>query len=90
MNKNLISKRFKNTAFVIFISFVILIIVCLAMWKKMQKIIDEQLEEHVSEQSSMVASIVDNSFRDEIRLLEAAAAFVDVETGKVEKFFKEE
>ena len=36
MNKNLISKRFKNTAFVIFISFVILIIVCLAMWKKMQ------------------------------------------------------
>ena len=90
MNKNLITKRFKNTAFVIFISFVILIIVCLAMWKKMQKIIDEQLEDHVSEQSSMVASIVDNSFRDEIRLLEASAAFVDVETGQVDTFFKEE
>ena len=87
MNKK---QNLKNTVFVIFISFIIMIIVCLAMWVRLQKIIDVQLEDHVMEQGNMIARVIDNSFADELHMLSDAAAFVDIESGMVEKFFAEE
>lgn len=82
--------KVRNTVLVICISFLIMIIVCLAMWSKMQKIIDEQIENHVSDQGRMVARVVDNSFSDELRLLEDMSAFVNIETGKLDQFLREE
>lgn len=90
MNKKFDSKSIKNAVFIILISFVILMIVCLAMWKKMQEIIDIQLENHVSTQAQMIAKVIDNSFGDELQLLSDATVFIDIQTGSLEKLFKEE
>lgn len=87
MNKK---QNLKNMVFVIFISFIIMIIVCLAMWARLQNIIDEQMEDHVMEQGNMIAKAIDNSFSDELRLLSDVTAFVDLESGSLEKIFSEE
>ncbi len=84
-------KKLRNTIGVICTSFVILIVVCLAMWSKMQGIIEEQLENHVSQQAGMMARVLNNSFGDELRLLSDATVFVNIENGTLEKeFVKEE
>lgn len=84
-------KKNKNTLWVIGTSFLILIAVCLAMWSKMQTIIEVQLENQVSEQAGMIARVLNNSFGDELRLLSEATIFVDTENGTLEKeFVKEE
>lgn len=87
MNKR---QNLKNTVFVIFISFIIMIIVCLAMWARLQKIIDIQLEDHVMEQGNMISRVIDNSFADELRMLSDATDFVDLESGILQTFFTEE
>lgn len=90
MNKRFDLREIKNNIWIIAISFIILIIVCISMWWKMQDIIDTQLEHHVSEQGKMLASIVDNSFGSELQVLSEMTAFVDMETGRMPDVFAEE
>ena len=83
-------RKLKNTLSVIFIIFVVLIVICLAMWVKMSDIIDKQLEEHVNQQAVTVSRVVNNSLNDELRLLSDATAFVDPADGSIDLFFSEE
>ncbi|MBQ7766917.1 MAG: response regulator [Lachnospiraceae bacterium] len=83
-------KLIKNNIWVVSVSFIILIIVCAAMWWKMQDIIDVQLEHQVAEQSKSIAKVVNNSFSEELRLLSEVTFFIDMETGKMEDFLSEE
>lgn len=83
-------RKLKNTLSVIFIIFVVLIVICLAMWVKMSDIIDKQLEEHVNQQAVTVSRVVNNSLNDELRLLSDATAFVDPADGSIDMFFSEE
>lgn len=83
-------RKIKNTLSVISIIFLILIVICLAMWAKMSEIIDKQLEEHVNQQAITVSRVVNNSLNDELRLLGDATAFVDPADGSVDMFFSEE
>lgn len=83
-------KKLKNTVFLIAVSLGILILVCLAMWGKMRRIINEQLENHVAEQGKMISARINNSFRDELRLLQDATAFVNLSDGSIPNFFREE
>ncbi len=80
--------KVKNTIFVILISFVVMIVICFAMWQKMQKIIDKQIEAHVAGQGKMISTVINNSFSDELRLLSEISTFVNIETGTIEKFLQ--
>ena len=90
MSKNNIFMKLKNNLGVIGVSFIILIIVCIAMWWKMQDIINEHLEYHVAEQGKALSKIVNNSFDEELRLLSEVTVFIDMETGEIEQFMEEE
>ena len=90
MNNKRNIKNVKNTIFVILFSFVILMIVCIAMWMKMQEIIDKQLEDHVSEQGRMISSVINNSFSSELQLLSEATVFIDIDDGTLDNLFAEE
>lgn len=68
----------------------ILIMVCVAMWWKIQDIINVQLEHQVSEQAEALSKIVNNSFGEELRLLSETTVFIDRETGKIEQFMEED
>ena len=58
--------KIKNTLLMILVSFGILSIVCVAMWIKIQEIIDTQLENHVAEQGEMTAEIINNFFNKDL------------------------
>ncbi len=88
MSKRL--KSIKNIFFIISVSFFILIVVCVAMWWKMQDIINIQMEHHVSDQGKHLANIVDNRFAEELQLLSDVTAFIDMETGTMADFLEEE
>lgn len=90
MSKQSVFRRVRNNIWIVGISFAILIIVCIAMWWKMRDIINIQLEHHVAEQGEVLSNIVDNSFGEELRLLSEITAFIDMESGKMEYFLKEE
>ena len=90
MSKNKIFTKLKNNLGVIGVSFIILIIVCIAMWWKMQDIINEHLEYHVAEQGRALAKIVNNSFDEELRLLSEVTVFIDMETGEIEQLLEGE
>ena len=90
MNKRSNIKIAKNNIWVTGISFIILIVVCIAMWWKMQDIINAQLEHQVAEQSKVLSKIVNNSFSEELRLLSEVTVFIDMETGKIEQFMEAE
>ena len=78
MNKGSGFKEIKNSIWVIAVSFIILIIVCLSMWWKMRDIIDTQLEHHVAEQGSMLSNMVNNSFGGDLQLLSEVTSFVNM------------
>ncbi|MBQ3037106.1 MAG: hypothetical protein IJD31_09290 [Lachnospiraceae bacterium] len=80
----------KNNIWVVGVSFFVLIIVCIAMWWKMQDIIDVQMEHQVAEQSKTIAKVVNNSFSEELRLLSEVSAFINMENGQMEAFLDEE
>ncbi len=80
----------RNNIWIVGVSFFILIIVCIAMWWKMQDIINVQLEHQVAEQSKTMAKVVNNSFSEELRLLSEVSAFINMETGQMEEFLSEE
>ena len=67
-----------------------MIVVFLAMWSKMQKIINEQVEHHVAEQGRMLSKTIDNSFADELKLLNEITAFVNIDNGSLEQFLNKE
>ena len=90
MSKVSDKKVIKNNIWVTGISFLILMIVCIAMWWKMQDIINVQLEHQVAEQGKVLSKIVNNSFSEELRLLSEVTVFIDMETGKIEEFMEEE
>ena len=90
MSKKRNFKKLKNTVSIIAVSFGILILVCLVMWSKMHNIINEQLENHVAEQGKAISARINNSFGDELRLLQDATAFVDLSDGSIGDFFREE
>lgn len=90
MNKGSGFKEIKNSIWVIAVSFIILIIVCLSMWWKMRDIIDTQLEHHVAEQGSMLSNMVNNSFGGELQLLSEVTSFVNMEKGTMPDMFAEE
>lgn len=79
--------RTKSAILGLLVSFAILTIVCLAMWSKIQEIIDKQLEQHVAEQSEMAASIINNYFNGELQVLEEMTVFVNLQTGLLKKEF---
>ena len=66
MNEKSRVKIVKNSMWIIGISFVVLVMVCIAMGWKMQ------------------------DFGEQLRLLSEVTVFVDMETGKIEQFMKEE
>lgn len=86
--KNLSFK--KNNIWVIVVSFIILIIVCIAMWWKMQDIIHVQMEHQVAEQGKALSKTINNGFREELRLLNEITCFIDMNTGEIKDFFEEE
>ena len=88
MNKQKNISRTRSAMQGILVSFLILTIVCLAMWGKIQEIIDKQLEHHVAEQSEMAAGIINNFFNGELHILEELTLFVDLQTGMPEKEFE--
>ena len=90
MKKRLEISKIKNTILMILVSFLILSIVCLAMWGKIQEIIDKQLENHVAEQSEMAADIINNFFNGELYLLKESTVFIDLDTGNLGTDFGEE
>ena len=90
MGNRLRLKNIKNKVYVILISFSVLTVVCLLMWMRIQKILDEQLEEQVSEQGRMISKVVDNSFEDELRLLSELSVFVNIKDGTLDREFAEE
>lgn len=90
MNEKKGGKIVKNSMWIIGSSFVILAMVCIAMWWKMQDIINVQLEHQVEEQGKALAKVVNNSFGEQLRLLSEVTVFIDMETGKIEQFMQEE
>ena len=90
MSKKPEIKVMKNNIWVIAVSFLILIVVCIAMWWKMQDIIDVQMEHQVAQQGKALSGIVNNSFGEELQLLSDITALIDMETGKLKDILKEE
>ena len=90
MSKKPEIKVMKNNIWVVAVSFLILIVVCIAMWWKMQDIIDVQMEHQVAEQGKALSGIVNNSFGEELQLLSDITALIDMETGKLQDILKEE
>lgn len=83
MSKRTNIKVTKNNIWVVVVSFFILIIVCMAMWWKMQDIIDVQMEHQVAEQGKAISRIVNNSFGEELQLLSDITSLIDMETGEL-------
>ena len=90
MNKKISLKNFRSIGYIVLISFGILIVVCLTMWWRMQKIINTQLEHHVAEQGRMMANLVDNCLDMELELLSDLTVMIDVENGELKSVFPQE
>lgn len=90
MNKKLNFKDLKTPIFVVLFSFVVLMVVCVSMWWKIHNIIDKQIETHISENVEMIADVVNNYFGSELQVLSEVSVYVDLQTGKMENFLKEE
>lgn len=90
MIKKANSKRLFYAALLIILGFVVIGIVCVLMWLKLQEITQAQVENHVAGYSRMAAQAVDNSFKNELDLLSDAAALVDVESGKLNDIFEKQ
>lgn len=90
MSRTNVLRRLKGALGVIVPSVFILVIVVLVIWTKIQDIIDYQLTQHTASQASLISSVVSNSFSMELEILEeAAASFVDIDTGEMAELFEE-
>ena len=70
------------------LGFVIVGIVCLFMWLKLNSITKTQVEKHVAGYSLMMAQSIDNTFRTELDILSELTALVDIETGEIDDIFE--
>jgi len=89
MDKNRL-KRLPQTVLVIVSGFLVIGIVCVFMWFKLQEITMTQIEGHVAGYSRMAAQTVDNAFRGELDLLCDSTALVDVGSGILNDIFTKE
>ena len=90
MNERSAAKRIINIVFLISFGFVMLAVVCVVMWGKLNEITNDQVENHVAGYSSMMSQIVNSSFRDELELLEDSAVLVDKDTGELNDVFEKQ
>jgi len=90
MSKRWSFRDIKTPIFVILFSFLVIMVVCISMWWKMQNIIDKQVEEHISEDGEYVADIINNYFGSELQVLSEISSFVNMETGILECSLQEE
>lgn len=90
MSKRWSFRDIKTPIFVILFSFLVLMVVCISMWWKMQNIIDKQLEEHISEDGEYIADIINNYFGSELQVLSEISSFVNMKTGMLECTLQEE
>lgn len=81
-------KRLVYGATLIASGFLIIGIICVFMWAKLQDITHSQVENHVSVYSRVTAQSVDNIFANELHTLSEATALVDLETGKFGNIFE--
>ncbi len=84
------SKRIMNIVLMLVVSFMLLGLVCVIMWTKLEDITTKQVEDHVAGYSHMMSQIVDTSFQDELELLDEVTSFVNKETGEFNNFFRQE
>ncbi|MBQ5318577.1 MAG: response regulator [Oscillospiraceae bacterium] len=85
--KKVDGKRLLYAAALIILGFLIIGIICVFMWLKLQDITMSQVENHVSGYSRMAAQSVDNILENELDTLAEAAVLVDIETGKLNDIF---
>ena len=90
MSKRRSFKDIRTPFLVILFSFLVLMVVCISMWWRIQDIIDKQIEEHISKGSDMIADVVNNYFGSELQVLSEVTSFVDLQTGEIESFLTEE
>lgn len=86
--KKIDGRRLLYAAALIILGFVIVGVVCLFMWQKLNSITRGQVENHVAGYSRMAAESVDNSFKTELDLLTELTALVDMETGVLSDIVK--
>ncbi len=80
-------KRLLYAAVMIVLGFLIIGIICVFMWLKLQDITHSQIENHVSGYSRMVSQSVDNIFKNELNTLMEATTLVDIESGNLNDIF---
>ncbi len=91
MSKKHTLRRLKGAVGIIIPSVLVLVFVFFVIWTKIQDIIDFQLEQHTASQASLISSAVNNSFSMELEILEeAAASFIDLDTGEMAELFEEQ
>jgi len=88
MIKKIDRNRILYAAALIILGFVIVGIVCLFMWLKLNSITKTQVEKHVAGYSLMMAQSIDNTFRTELDILSELTALVDIETGEIDDIFE--
>ena len=88
MIKKIVRNRILYAAALIILGFVIVGIVCLFMWMKLNSITKTQVEKHVAGYSLMMAQSIDNTFRTELDILSELTALVDIETGEIDDIFE--
>ena len=88
--KRVDSRRLFYAAVLIILGFVIIGIICVFMWSKLQNITHSEVENQVSVYSRMAAQSVDNIFRNELEALAEATALVDIESGKLNDIFNKQ
>ncbi|MBQ9948136.1 MAG: response regulator, partial [Oscillospiraceae bacterium] len=74
----------------IFGGILVLVIVCLIMWTKLQDITTGQVESHVAGYSNMMSHMINSSFKNELELLEDITALVDADTGRISEVLTRE
>ena len=80
----------KNTIILVLACFVILALVCVVMWNKMDSIIEVQLEDHVASHGRALASVTNNLFNTELEhLTDTAENYVDLTNGVLTHTFTE-
>lgn len=88
MIKKIDRNRILYAAALTILGFVIVGIVCLFMWLKLNSITKTQVEKHVAGYSLMMAQSIDNTFRTELDILSELTALVDIETGEIDDIFE--
>ena len=88
--KKIDGRKLLYAGILIVMGFIIVFVVFLFMWQKMNSITREQVENHVAGYSRMAAESVDNSFKTELEVLTELTALIDMETGELSDIIKDQ